>query len=324
MRRIVALACCGVTISAIALVAWLRPRIHDATEAPVSLGRMISSKQVEGLLGCLPGPRSPGDAAALAKAEAWAFDELKALGYTAYREPILHAAGSVHRHGPTHNVLTAVPAEGRFWIVAAHLDTVPGSPGADDDGSGVAVALEVARSLAETPAADRVVFALFNEEETGLLGSRQFVANLPAGHRARIEGVIVLDAVGYFDDRTGAQTAPFPLGLLLPGEGDFLSAITLGESGELADRFVAARDHAAPMLRVASFRPPRAIAGALPDLWRSDHAPFWEAGVPALFLTDTANFRSARYHRPDDTVDSIDPVRMAHLAAALAQLVCGR
>lgn len=305
-------------LAAVAYGSSVRPQVHPGRPGS-PLAPRASVARLTSTLAALPGPRSPTDAAALGVAEELAFAALVSQGYSVYRDEVRHEPGSTHRHPPTHSVLTAVPPAGPVWMVAAHLDSVSGSPGADDDASGVAVVLEVARLVSGREGARHVVFALFNEEETGLLGSRQYVDDVARRLGARLAGLVVLDAVGFYAKGAGTQAAPFPLSAFVPDEADFLSAITLDEA--LAARLVAVRDAAAPTFTLATFAPPRLLAEALPDLWRSDHAPFWRAGLPAVFVTDTANFRNGRYHRPDDVPGSLDVGRLAQVADLVAGLV---
>ncbi len=301
-------------------IAWLRPKVHAPLPGDGAAWE-ASKDRIESNLLLFPGPRSVEDGAAMALAEELAVGALIGDGFTVYREEVRHPEGSLHRHAPTHNVLTKAPETGRFWVIAAHLDSATGSPGGDDNMSGVAVALEAAHQLGRGPARDKVVIALFNEEETGLLGSAQFVRETAEKWGNRLAGVVVMDAVGFYVPGPGSQRAPFPLGAFLPDTGDFLSVLTLGESETLAEKFVAARTTAAPDLKLVSFTPPRALAEQLPDLWRSDHAPFWGAQMPALFLTDTADFRNPAYHKPEDTRTTVDSARLAKLAQVLVALV---
>jgi Zn-dependent M28 family amino/carboxypeptidase len=182
------------------------------------------------------------------------------------------------------------------------------------------VVLEVAHLLARTEAGSRTVFALFTEEETGLLGSRQFVDGLDPRVRARLEGVVVMDAVGFASHEPHSQKAPPPLQRFAPDVGDFLTVLTIRDDAAFSDQLVSMRNAVAPGLPLVTFSPPRLVADQLRDLWRSDHAPFWSAGLPALFLTDTGNFRNPHYHRPDDVPATLDGEFLASVAEVLAAL----
>lgn len=191
------------------------------------------------------------------------------------------------------------PKAGKI-LVAAHYDSVPGSPGADDNASGVAVVLEVARLLRQ-PTARSLQVAFFDREERGLLGSRAF-----AGEDRRLlglKGVIVLDMVGYACRTPGCQTYPEGLPVKPPSDrGDFIGILVDQEHANLLQAFPPKQTGLPPTLTLAvPFR------GLLtPDLLRSDHAPFWHRGVGAMLLTDTANFRSPHYHQPSDRPATLD------------------
>jgi hypothetical protein len=309
-----------VTALPVCVVLLLRPRVHEPRADEVRSWE-TSVPHLAQTLAVLPGPRSVEDPAAMALTEELVAGALTGAGFSVHREEVRHAQGTLHRHAPVHNVLTPVPAKGDFWLVAAHLDTIPGSPGADDDASGIAVLLEMARLVGGSTPPPPVVFALFNEEETGLLGSRQFVGDGASSWGDRLRGALVMDSVGFYDAARDTQQAPSPLGPFTPSVADFLSILTVADSSMLVGRFISARNAAAPALRLVSFAPPRPMAERVPDLWRSDHAPFWAAGLPALFLTDTANFRNPRYHTPDDVRASLDLPRLAQLSHVMAAFV---
>ena len=270
--------------------------------------------------------RSRAHAPALAAMEALVQARLESLGWQVARQDVASSANP-HRPVPaagpvTHNVVAtrARAASGPLFVVGAHLDAVAAAPGADDNGSGVAVLLELARLLTPDVAA-RVELVFFNEEEEGLHGSYTFVVALPEQDCRRIAAAYVTDMVGFFDTRAHSQTYPPPLSWLAPDRGDFLSVIALTDADAALRALHAAHDRVASDLPLEVFEPPRPLARKLPDLWRSDHAPFWEAGIPAVFFTDTGNFRSDRYHTPRDTADELDYRQMARFADLLLDVL---
>lgn len=221
-----------------------------------------------------------------------------------------------------------------YTVVGAHLDTVTDSPGADDNASGVAAALELARRL-DKPTS--VLIAIFDLEEVGFVGSRALARRLAAERAAA--AMICLESVGCYRDEPGSQQVPAGLGMLIAGDqsqdviaqrrGDFLAVVHRRSSHSLAERFceLAARFEL-PTVRVRDPRPdgiPGLLAtAALPPLAtldRSDHLPFWRRGVPSVLLTDTANLRNHNYHRATDTPDTLDYPRLARLVAVLAALL---
>lgn len=187
-------------------------------------------------------------------------------------------------------------------LVGAHYDTVPGAPGADDNATGVATVLEVARLLGSTSRARSLQLAFFDLEETGLLGSFAFVA----GHvnPDTLRGAVILEMMGFACHTPGCQT--YPAGLpsaLLPDTGTFLAVLGDTEHLPLLNAFSAEDSQELPA--VVSL--PIPARGALtPDVLRSDHAPFWLQGIGAVMVTDTANFRNPNYHQPSDLPETID------------------
>ncbi|HCF30004.1 MAG TPA: peptidase M28 [Cyanobacteria bacterium UBA11049] len=187
-------------------------------------------------------------------------------------------------------------------LVGAHYDTVSVSPGADDNATGVAVVLEVARLLGSRPTARTLQLALFDREELGLLGSRAFVAN--EKHLENLQGAIVMDMVGFACHKVGCQKYPQGLPVVPPSDrGDFLAVVGDMEHATLLDAFQpSGQDSLPPVLTL-----PVPLKGMLmPDTLRSDHAPFWYRGVGAVLLTDTANLRTPHYHQPSDTPATLD------------------
>ncbi len=186
-------------------------------------------------------------------------------------------------------------------LVAAHYDTVPTSPGADDNATGVAVVLEVARLLGSHPTTRTLQLAFFDREELGLLGSRAFVAN--EKHLENLQAVIVLDMVGFACHTAGCQKYP-PMPIVPPSDkGDFLAVVGDMEHAQLLDAFQPSGQENLPLVLTL----PVPLKGMLmPDVLRSDHAPFWYQGKAAVLLTDTANLRTPHYHQPSDKVATLD------------------
>jgi Zn-dependent M28 family amino/carboxypeptidase len=194
-------------------------------------------------------------------------------------------------------------------ILAAHYDTVPGSPGADDNASGLAVLLDVAQRIAQKSLSRPVRFIAFCLEEEDLLGSRAYVAHLVAT-RQLVHGAIVLECVGYARDEEGSQKIPPGIPVTIPSVGNFLAVIGNQTSSSLT---AAVEQAMRPHVSVI----PLVVPGngeLLPDTRRSDHTAFWEMGFPAVMLTDTANFRNPHYHRPTDTIDTVNLNFLASVA----------
>jgi Zn-dependent M28 family amino/carboxypeptidase len=223
----------------------------------------------------------------------------------------------VEVQGVFQNVVAMPGTKAPVTIVAAHYDSVPDCPGADDNGSGVAVMLELARALRDR---DRPVgFIGFNAEEDGLLGSRDFVKNGAGLLRAPIRGAHVLEMVGFRKGAPRPQKVPLPFapaGLEIP---DYIGLLAKGPSNPIVDEVVALG--AAPSLRILGAKTWGPLHKAVPDLMRSDHFPFWMADVPAVMWTDTANFRNPNYHRRSDTPETLDYAFMREITQLLTALL---
>ncbi|MFT3774987.1 MAG: M20/M25/M40 family metallo-hydrolase [Minicystis sp.] len=197
-------------------------------------------------------------------------------------------------------------------LVCAHYDSVPGTPGADDNGSGVAVLLACARALAGRGAP--VGFIAFNAEEDGMIGSADFVGNLREQGVLAIRGAHVLEMVGFAAHGKGSQRAPVRLPLPLPDVGDFIGLLGSAGGNALLDGVVRTAERAVPDLRVVGLKTYAGIDRLLPVLHRSDHSPFWQAGIPAVLWTDTAEFRNPNYHQASDTPRTLDYAFMRRVA----------
>lgn len=194
-------------------------------------------------------------------------------------------------------------------LVAAHYDTVAFSPGADDNATGVAAVLEIARLLKNRETVRSLRVAFFDKEESGLWGSLAFAGNEQL--RANLKGVIIADMIGYACHIPGCQSYPANIPVTPPSnKGDFIVVIGDAENLPLLNTFnsvktdaIASKNiHTSPVLTI-----PIPLKGVLtPDTLRSDHAPFWYQGIGAVLVTDTANLRNPHYHQPTDVVENID------------------
>ena len=220
--------------------------------------------------------------------------------------------------GTYHNVVATLPTvqdkKAQPLLIGAHYDTVAGSPGADDNASGLAVMLEAAEQLAQVQLARPVHFIGFCLEEWNLLGSRAYVAHLRKQGR-EIRGAIVLECVGFASETAGSQAQP-PIPVKVPAVGDFLGVVGNEPAKTLVEAVVQAGQSAASPLKAI----PLVVPGQgeqFPDTRRSDHASFWSYGFPAVMLTDTANFRNPHYHQPADTLETLNLEFLAKVAATV-------
>ncbi|PSB03268.1 M28 family peptidase [Merismopedia glauca] len=187
-------------------------------------------------------------------------------------------------------------------LIGAHYDSVPGTLGADDNGTGVAVLLELARLFAAKPLKYPVRLVAFDLEEYGLLGSTAYATKLHA-QKEPLRLMISLEMLGYFDDRPGSQTYPSPLQYLYPNRGDFIALIgnwsTITDLMRLSGK-IRQTGTACQWLPVPN------RGSIVPMSRNSDHAPFWDRGYPAMMVTDTAFLRNPHYHQPSDRLDTLN------------------
>ena len=234
---------------------------------------------------------------------------------------LLITAHQFHAWGQTYdNVIATKPASNGQTaaplVLAAHYDTVEGSPGADDNASSLAVLLETAHRVKDVPLLRPVHFIAFCLEEEHLLGSRAYVSHLTATGQA-VHGAIVLECVGYASQQDGSQTIPPGIPVAVPSVGNFLAVIGNQASASLTTSVAQAMNPSVPIV-------PLIVPGngePLPDTRRSDHTAFWEGGFSAVMVTDTANFRNPHYHRPTDTVDTVNLPFLSSVADAVTAAV---
>ena len=205
---------------------------------------------------------------------------------------------------------------GSMIVLGAHFDSVPGTPGADDNASGVAVLLEAARLLSRAKLRSELLFCAFNLEELDMIGSTHMAKQLKSAG-AKVDAMISLEMVGYTDSRPGSQKYPFGLKAFYPDRGDFISVIGNWNSGRLLRRFVRQmrQVHGLP---VETLSVP-GNGGVVPAVRLSDHSPFWDAGYPALMVTDTSFFRNPHYHRSTDTIETLDIDFMAKVCEGVVR-----
>jgi Zn-dependent M28 family amino/carboxypeptidase len=213
------------------------------------------------------------------------------------------------------------PAEGPFILLGAHYDSVPRTPGADDNASAVAVCLECAR-LIRRHNIGSVMIAFFNREEDGLLGSSEFVMHLAGQSDWSVKEAHIFEMVGYSDGTPGSQRMPVRLPIIAPTVGDFLALLANSASNGIAENLIRLAASYVPQFPVLALKIYFGMEKLLGDLNRSDHTPFWEAGIPSIMWTDTSEFRNPHYHLDSDTPDTLDYEFMSQVAKlALARTV---
>jgi Zn-dependent M28 family amino/carboxypeptidase len=198
------------------------------------------------------------------------------------------------------------PSNGPFVLLGAHYDSVPGTPGADDNASAIAVCLECARLVARHNVGS-VMIVFFNREEDGLIGSGEFVASLADQPARRISEAHVFEMVGYCSRASGSQKMPSGLPLpFAPDVGDFLGLLANRDSNAIGDNLMGLAARYVPQFSVLALQIYFGIEKAFPVLNRSDHAAFWRASIPAVMWTDTSEYRNPHYHLASDTPETLD------------------
>lgn len=206
-------------------------------------------------------------------------------------------------------------------VIGAHYDSVPGSPGADDNASGVAALLELARMLAtQNPAgtASLRLIAFVNEEPPYFMSTHmgsEAWARRARGRNEPIRGMVSLEMLGSFNDAPGSQAYPPPIGWFYPDRGNFIAFVgDLGARAFVRQAIGAFRAHATiPSEGVAA-------PSGIPGIHWSDHWSFRQHGYPAIMVTDTSFFRYPHYHLHTDTPDKLDYERMARVTVGIAAM----
>jgi Peptidase family M28 len=205
-------------------------------------------------------------------------------------------------------------------VVGAHYDSAPGTPGADDNASGVAALLALARRFGSSTSARTLRFVAFANEEppyfqTANMGSVRY-AKRSRERGERIVAMLSLESIGYFSSEAKSQHYPPPLGMFYPSRGDFLGFVGNTSSRELVRTTIASfREHG----RIASEG--AALPALLPGVGWSDQWAFWQEGYPAIMVTDTAPFRNPGYHQASDTPEKLDYERLTRVVEGLERVI---
>jgi hypothetical protein len=289
----------------------------DFTPAPQADAGQLEA-DVRFLAGINP-PRSSAYRASLDRAATWVADSFEAAGCEPDEQEF------TVDHVEYRNVICSFgPADAPRLVIGAHYDVRDG-PGADDNASGVAGILELARMIAAAKPVlehrlDLVAYTLeepphFRSEE---MGSHVHARGLVA-EGAEVKLMVSVEMIGFYSDEPGSQS--YPMGILewlYPDRADFIGVV-----GGLLDRSSVARVKAlmqvSDELSVYSINAPPLLTGV--DF--SDHWSYWQHGLPALMVTDTAFLRNPNYHRPTDTPETLDYRRMALAVDGLYQVAIG-
>jgi hypothetical protein len=216
--------------------------------------------------------------------------------------------------------LPGVHSPDEIVVIGAHYDSYDGAPGANDNGSGTAALLALARRFANSAPERTLRFVAFTNEEPPFfqrpeMGSWVYAWNC-SQRKENLTCVISLETIGYFSDEPESQHYPPPFGAVYPSVGNFVAVI-----GDVGSRKLV-REVVASFRRHAQFPSEGgAVPSVVPGAGWSDHWSFWQAGYPAVMITDTALFRYPYYHTPEDVPDKLDFDRMARVTAALVKVI---
>lgn len=287
---------------------------------PLTEGEEGSRTRLEGDLFALAGEigeRSFQNPTGLEAAATYIESAFKQIGYEVRPQAYTH-------DGRTFRNLEAVlPGRGRsaeVVLLGAHYDTVPGSPGADDNATGVAAILELARMFKEEAFERTIRFVAFTNEEpptylTGAMGSRVY-ARAARARNDRIVAMYSIESIGYYSDAPGSQRYPSPLDHFYPDRGNFIGFVGNIRYGNLVRESIAAFRKRTPFPSEGAAAP-----SWLPGISWSDHDSFWKEGYPAMMITDTVPFRNPHYHRPTDRPETVDTLRLARVVHGLADVI---
>jgi hypothetical protein len=241
------------------------------------------------------------------------------MGYEVRRQPF-RAGGQLVRNIEV--VIEPAAADTPTLVVGAHYDSYDEAPGANDNGTGTAAVIELARLLADLRGRSdlRIRLVLFVNEEppffqTPLMGSLVYAKRLKQSGEP-VLGMFSLETLGFYSEREHSQHYPAPLGLLYPGKGDFVAFVGLTSSRALVRRTTRSFRALARFPSEGGTAP-----GFIQGIAWSDHWSFEQVGIPALMVTDTAPFRYPYYHNVQDTPDKVDYGKLARVVTGLERLI---
>lgn len=295
----------------------------DTTSADSSTGGgpPCTTDSAEGLLYCVDQDAIAGDVSFVAEIR-----PPRNAHWLAVQEMCMDRMAMLGMEVQIHEYSTGINIVGRrpgttnpeqLVLIGAHYDHIPDCSGADDNATGVAGALEVARVLAPLETERTLAIACWDEEELGLLGSSAWVA-LGLEDGESVVAYYNYDMIGFTSDEPDSQGIPLGFEQIFPDQyqqvqdngfrGDFILVAADDLATEPTQAFEAHASTLGLHAVVAILTAEQKVNPLFSDLRRSDHAPFWNAEIPAMFFTDSANFRNPAYHcaEGDDTVDALD------------------
>ena len=266
---------------------------------------------------------------ALAAAADFIEAELTAAGYTVRPQDVsfdgdipLGDGEAIHVSGTAPNVEVEIAGTDRaaeIVVIGAHFDTVRGTPGADDNASGVAALLALARLAVHSQPSRTLRFVgFFNEEppffNSGMWMGSEAYAQACATRHDNVVAMLSLESMGFFADAEGTQRFPGSLGWFYPSRGDFIAFVGDGASDRLVERSMLA------FRRVARV-PSEGLVSNVGATGFSDQRSFWHSGYRGLMVTDTALFRNETYHEATDAPETLDYSRLALVVEGLREVL---
>jgi Zn-dependent M28 family amino/carboxypeptidase len=287
------------------LVLLVQLAYAQRAEKPITADSSRLRQHLLALIGT-PQPRNYQHPASLAQAADYIRRELQAAGARTTDQPYAVQAQTYR------NLIGSFgPETGSRLIIGAHYDVCGEQPGADDNGTGVAALLELARLLGQQPSLPyRIDLVAYTLEEPPFFRTRQMgsYVHAQALHAAGVpvRGMVALEMLGYYDDRKHSQRYPFgPLKFIFGSRGNYVTVAQKFGNGRFGRQF-ARQYKATAALPVKRFKAP----AWLPGIDFSDHLNYWQFGFSAVLLTDTAFYRNQHYHQPTDTLNRLDMHRL--------------
>lgn len=252
-----------------------------------------------------------------AQSAAWLHDQLTAMGYSSVNEY------PVERGAPVPNLEVELPGVSRrseIVVIGAHYDAFQGTPGADDNASGVAACLHLARVFRSKPQARTIRFVFFVNEEPPAFWTRDMgswvYARACKARNDQIAAMISIESIGYYSDAPNSQKLLAPMNWVYPTTGNYIAFVSNWSSRSLNKRAIR-------VFRETTEFPSEGGSpiSVLPGVGWSDHWSFWQEGYKAMMITDTATFRNPWYHTPLDKPDTLDYDRMARVVEGIERVV---
>jgi Zn-dependent M28 family amino/carboxypeptidase len=312
-------ACLLLIVGVAVYLSWMPGSSFEGDSPELSEAQRALSERLRGHVELLANEypdRNFTNAVQFQAAEAYLSEQLESFGYSVTFEEVPHAKGA--RNVVAERAGKTLPDE--IIVVGAHYDSATPTPGADDNASGTAGVVELARHFAELSPERTLRFVLFVNEEPPFFRTEYMGSHIHASSaRDRGDNIVLmlsLEMLGFFSNAPDSQSYHSGLKYFYPDQGNFIAFVSsLDYRDELRRSIAVFRDQARfPSEGLAA---PAGLSGV--DF--SDHMPFWNAGYPALMVTDTAFLRNHHYHKPTDTPDTLDYDSFARVVDGLVPVI---